>query len=238
MAKGHDRRRMELQFWSEEYALAPDVEAPADWPIAYRLGSPGLYPATCGDHAPGFIGLYAVINGLALVLSQNAPLRPAEERLLIDQGWKFLTSRGLVAPWHGTQSGLIERLAEALTFTLSRRRNQFIRCERVDLAGNVRSEQLGIVLERLVVAKRVVVILLGGGHYTVIRGFTPFSWLIGWPKGAARRGRPPRRGHVLRTKTRKCHELEGSICALLGRCGASDVCPKTDVRRRAFFCWP
>ncbi len=37
---------------------------------------------------------------------------------------------------------------------------------------------MSIVLERSVVAKRVVLILLGGGHYTALRGYTSGSWLL------------------------------------------------------------
>lgn len=37
---------------------------------------------------------------------------------------------------------------------------------------------MSIVLERSVGLKRAVLILLGGGHYTVLRGYTSASWLL------------------------------------------------------------
>ena len=37
---------------------------------------------------------------------------------------------------------------------------------------------MSIFLERSVVTKRAVLILLGRGHYTVLRGYTSGSWLL------------------------------------------------------------
>lgn len=119
MSKAARRRRLELQHWAEEHALAPQIEEPEDWPTECRLGPTGLYPTFCGDHAPGFVGLYAIINALSLLLAETSPLKPAEERMLLDAGWKFLSRRGPVAPWHGIRANVFERLAEGLAFTLS-----------------------------------------------------------------------------------------------------------------------
>lgn len=170
-------RRLELQFWAQAYAFEPSCEPPEDWPEQWRLGPAGFCPCYCGDHAPGFIGLYAIINGLALLLAETEPLKPAEERRLIDLGWKFLASRGLVAPWHGVRTINFERLAESLTYALSRNRRQWVRCERIETRQLDRALLIP-TLERLIVASRVVIILLGRGHYTVLRGFTPTSWLL------------------------------------------------------------
>ncbi len=178
MSKVARRRRLELQHWSEEYALAPHIEEPEDWPIECRLGPIGLYPTFCGDHAPGFVGLYAIINALSLLLAETSPLKPAEERMLLDQGWKFLSGRGPVAPWHGIRTNIFERLAEGLSLTLSRHRDHWIRCERAELTSYASGPELGTVFERLLVAKRAVIILLGRGHYAVLRGYTPLSWLL------------------------------------------------------------
>lgn len=178
MSKVSRRRRLELQQWAEEYALAPQIEEPEDWPTECRLGPTGLYPTYCGDHAPGFVGLYAIINALSLLLATTSPLKPAEERMLLDQGWKFLSGRGPVAPWHGIRANIFARLAEGLSFTLSRHRSQWIRCERAELTSCASSLEVGIIFERLLVANRAVIILLGRGHYAVLRGYTPLSWLL------------------------------------------------------------
>jgi hypothetical protein len=178
MSKGQRRRRLELQHWAEEYALAPQIQEPEDWPVECKLGPAGLYPTFCGDHAPGFVGLYAIINGLSLLLAETSPLKSAEERMLLDLGWKFLSGRGPVAPWHGIRANNFERLAEGLSFSLSRYRSQWIRCERAELPCHASGLELGIMFERLLVAKRAVIILLGRGHYTVLRGYTPLSWLL------------------------------------------------------------
>jgi hypothetical protein len=121
--------------------------------------------------------LYTILNGLALLLAETAPLKPAEERALVELGWKFLAGRGPIAPWHGIRTGPFERLAHSLAYALSRSRNQWIRCELID-ADNLGCDVIALSLERLIVAKNVIIILLGRSHYTVLRGFTPFSWLL------------------------------------------------------------
>ena len=170
------QERLALRQWAIEHALAPHIEAPENWPTRVRVGSYSIYPAHCGDHVPGFVGLYSIINGLALLLEETSPLKPAEERMLLDMGWKYLAGRGPVAPWLGIRSNVLERMAEGLTFALSRRRNDWIGCERLSLAGE--AEKAAVTLERQLVAKQIVILLMGRSHYTVLRGYTPLSWLL------------------------------------------------------------
>ena len=121
--------------------------------------------------------MYALLNGFKLLLAEAAPLRPADEMMLLELGWSFIHGRGTIAPHIGMRQHSFIRLAEAMSFALSRRRGDWVRCEAVQMEPAERI-QAAATLERLLVAKRVVLILLGRGHYTVLRGYTPASWLI------------------------------------------------------------
>lgn len=171
------RRRHELSTWAIDHIYTPNVEQPEDWPDVYRRGPRGLSPLYCGDHATGLTGVYALVNGFKLLLAEAAPLRPSDETMLLELGWNFMRGRGMVAPHVGMRQHSFIRMAEAMSFALSRRRGDWVRCEvpRMDAAYRI---QAAATLERLLVAKRVVLILLGRGHYTVLRGYTPAGWLI------------------------------------------------------------
>ena len=171
------RRRHELSTWAIDHICTPNVEQPEDWPDVYRRGPRGLSPLYCGDHAPGLTGVYALINGLKLLLAEAAPLRPSDEIMLLELGWSFMRGRGMVAPQIGMRQHSFNRMAEAMSFALSRRRGDWVRCE-VPHMEAVHRIQAAATLERLLVAKRVVLILLGHGHYTVLRGYTRASWLV------------------------------------------------------------
>ena len=88
-----------------------------------------------------------------------------------------MSGRETMAPHKGTRLNTLSRLAEAMSFALSRRRGTWIQCARFE-HPQLSPKSTRIVLERSVVAKRAVLILLGRGHYTVLRGYTSGSWLL------------------------------------------------------------
>jgi len=88
-----------------------------------------------------------------------------------------MSGREPMAPHKGTRLNTLSRLAEAMSFALSRRRGTWIQCARFE-HPQLSPISTRIVLERSVVAKRAVLILLGRGHYTVLRGYTSGSWLL------------------------------------------------------------
>ncbi len=171
------RQRAQLECWAIDHLHSPSIEPPDIWPEHCRLRADGQSPLYCGDHAIGLTGLYSVVNAIKLLLTEAGPLQPSEERMLLEVGWRFMSGRETMAPHKGTRLNTLSRLAEAMSFALARRRETWIKCERFEHPP-LRSKSMSIVLERSVVAKRAVLILLGRGHYSVLRGYTSGSWLL------------------------------------------------------------
>ena len=171
------QRRAELAHWAGDNLHYDSIELPQDWPESSGLHSNGTYPTYCGEHAPGLTGLYAIVNGLKLLVAADDPLKPSEVQKLLEVGWNFMKGRDVLAANRGLRISLMMQMAQALTFAFSRRRNDQIACERVfPRPMNFKTTQPW--LERAIVAKRSVIILLGYSEYTVLRGFTPDSWLL------------------------------------------------------------
>jgi hypothetical protein len=99
--------------------------------------------------------------------------------MLLDHCWEYLRCRAPLAPGRGVRFNAMAGLVDAMTFALVRRRGLFVAWEQVLIDGN----DLATTLERLVVAKRAVLARLTGGHYTIVCGFTPISWLLFDPTG-------------------------------------------------------
>jgi hypothetical protein len=172
------QRRFELQRWAEDHLYDTQVPKPEDWPSEHRLPTCGVSPTYCGEHAPGLTGLYGLLNGLKLLMAPHAPLRPADERELLEVGWRFMSGREALAPHRGMRRGTLVRLAEAMTFALSRIRGQWTQCELTERRARRDSAGTGATLEKAVVSGRVPLVLLGKGQYSALRGYTPASWLL------------------------------------------------------------
>jgi len=171
------RRRYALELWAVENLLHLNGKPPEDWPDASRLPTNGVMPIYCGEYALGLTGLYAIVNGLRLLLAGMGPLKPSDEQMLLEVGCTFMSGREALIPSRGLRAELFIRMAEAMAFALSRRRGVWIQCERLE-AEVMRRAKLAPLLERSIVAKRVVLILLGRGHYSALRGYTRDSWLL------------------------------------------------------------
>ena len=171
------RQRARLECWAADNLHSPTIDPPDYWPEHSRLRSDGQLPIYSGDHAIGLAGLYSVVNALKLLLAEVGPLQPIEERLLLEVGWNFMSGREAMAPHKGMRSNTFSRMAEAMTFAFSTRRGIWIRCERFERPRPT-PKSITILLERSVVARRVAMILLGRGHYSVLRGYTSASWLL------------------------------------------------------------
>jgi hypothetical protein len=112
-----------------------------------------------------------------LLLADIGPLQPGEEQNLMEVSWRFLQDREAMTPQKGMRRNTFLRLAAVTSFALSKRRLSWFCSEPIDMRDT--GHELKVrMLERSVVAKRVVLILLGGGHYTVLRGYTSASWLL------------------------------------------------------------
>ena len=190
------RRRYSLELWAVENLHHPNAEPPEDWPDASRLRTHGVNPVFCGEYAPGLTGLYAIVNGFSLLLADASPLKPSDEKMLLEVGCAFMSGRVALIPSRGLRAELLIRMAEAMAFALSRRREVWIRCERLE-AGVLCGVKLPSLFERSVVAKRVVLILLGRGHYSVLRGYSRNSWLLFDATGREWMLRRGKRGNLL-----------------------------------------
>lgn len=168
-------RQLKLQVWAKAHALDPSVASPEDWPQRFRLDPAGSWALSAGDCAPGFVGLYTVVNALDLLLANSKPLEPAEKKWLLDIGWRFLSDRNPIRLWSSVRLGTMVRMTDALCFALARRRSRFIGCHEIRLA-TIKLRPLNI--ERFIVSRQSVIILLGDGQYSVLRGYTPESWLL------------------------------------------------------------
>lgn len=172
------RRRSKLQQWSNDHLHDPQKSTPDDWPTEHRLPAAKVLPVYCGDYAPGLTGLYSVLNGLKLLMASHTPLKPSDERQLLEIGWNFMKGREAMPPNRGMRRATFIRLAEAMSFGLSRRRGEWVRWERTDTRTPHSQTNANSILERQLVAGRVVLVLLGWGEYTVLRGYTETSWLL------------------------------------------------------------
>ena len=170
------RQRYALELWAVENLHQPSAAPPENWPDTSRLRTNGVVPIFCGEYAPGLTGLYAIVNGLRLLVADASPLKPSDEQMLLEVGCTFMSGREALLPSRGLRAERLFRMAEAMAFALSRRRGVWIRCERLET--EVMRRTVLPLFERSVVAKRVVLILLGRGHYSVLRGYTRDSWLL------------------------------------------------------------
>lgn len=170
------RERAQLECWANDHLYSRNLDFPENWPEVSRFGAGGEPPLYCGDHAIGLTAVYSVVNAIKLLVAETTPLQPSEERYCLEQGWRFLSGRVAMTPDKGLRVHLVSRLAEAMSFAFGRRRQISVRCDPIDPPLSV--EPTRDFLERCVVARRVVLILLGGAHYTVLRGYTSGSWLV------------------------------------------------------------
>ena len=141
-----------------------------------RLVHPLWHPERC----PGLSGLYAIINAIRLALADRHPLGPSELDRLIRAGFRFLNGR--LSPEQATVCGLRVTLWHALTDAL-------IAVAQAQTGVRIVTERLMVttmcdrlaaldVLEQAITSLRVPMMLCGGGHYTVVRGFTRASVLL------------------------------------------------------------
>lgn len=172
------RRRLELRHWAVEHLGKLSTENPVDWPPAARIPSLGLAPLFHGDYAVGQSGVYAALNGLRLATAGHCHLSARDEEVLLNVAWDWRRLRGEVRPDRAMRSGDWKRLVEALAYSLSRRHGQALSIlPAADLTAS-NGDEFSKLLERLIISGYVVLAMVQGGNYTVIRGFTRSSILL------------------------------------------------------------
>jgi hypothetical protein len=177
MSRLETRRKSVLIHWAVENLHLPAALQPEDWPEGDRLPTNGETPIYCGEYALGLTGLYAILNSLKLLVAGVAPLKPSDEQVLLEAGFNFMRGREAITPCRGIRSHLLVRAAEAMVFAFMRRRDEWIVSEQM-LSAGLHPLKRSVFFERAIVARRVVLVLLGQGHFSVLRGFTRESWLL------------------------------------------------------------
>lgn len=157
-----------------------EVSGPLE-PDRFKLPNPsGIQPLYHGDGCVGLSGLYSMINGIRLVLADRCDFDGPAVHSLLTTGLRFMDGR--LTPTRATTSGLRvgmwKQLAEAMTEHTRQRHRVLIFAERIHVGPGVdRTEALSLI-EQNIRAYRAVLLLMGGGRYTVINGYTPSSLLL------------------------------------------------------------
>jgi hypothetical protein len=138
-----------------------------------------LSPLWHGDQCDGLSGLYAVVNGIRLVLAHKHQFNGPELHGLMIAGLRFMEGR--LTPERAVASGLriqlFRRLAEALAERARQQYRLLVFVERVFAQSEGRPAAWGAV-ERQIDAWRPVLTLMRGGRYSVISGYTGSSLLL------------------------------------------------------------
>lgn len=171
-------RRVQLELWSRQHASLPQIEVPDDWPSESRLDTAGLLPLWHGDYTPGLSGTFAAVNDIRLLMASHRRLKSKEEQDLLADAWRWRMLRRDVLPDRGLRQGEWLRMVEALCHCFSNRHGVFVRVVQPWRESRPDESEFLTTLERLIVGQQVVLSLLAGAHYSVIRGYTPTSLLL------------------------------------------------------------
>ena len=136
-------------------------------------------PLYHGDGCVGLSGLYAVVNGLRLVVAHKHTFTQSEVDGLLRAGLRFMAGR--LSPAQAVVCGLRVHLwwmlTEALAEVTLSRTGIRVWTERLFVFENGREPAFS-ALEQAVRNWRVPMLLCRSGHYTVVSGFTSSSLLL------------------------------------------------------------
>lgn len=184
--------RLRWEGWALANLTALDHEPPEDWPEEHRQ------PLTCdplfhGDHATGLAPVYAAANAIR---AADQLATPAEVQELVRAGWTWVAARQQMRPDRTLRGGQWPRLIDAMCRSHFRRTKRVIAMDTPLREARVGYRQFDGVVERYLVAGRVVLLMLAGANYTVLRGFTQHNWLLfdsggrWWVRRQRRSGKP------------------------------------------------
>lgn len=160
---------------TDEDVGGPSIPIRAKLPNASRIQA-----LVHGDGCLGHSGIYSVVNGIRLVLAHNRGLQAPAMDELVAAGLRFMDGR--LSPERaaasGLRVGLWRQLAEALTDHTRERHRMLVFVERIYLDNNVDRASTWSAVEESIRLHRAVLLLMRGGRYTVISGYTPSSLLL------------------------------------------------------------
>jgi hypothetical protein len=131
-----------------------------------------------GSYLRGLSGVFAAVNALRLIVTQEHRLTPREEEDLLATALRWREDRGYSALSRGLRRSDWPRLLDALCERIRRRRGTHLRIAQPWRLQPPDREAFLIGIERLVVSQHVVAVLLSGANYSVVRGYTPLSVLL------------------------------------------------------------
>ena len=160
--------------------LIEEVRGPLH-PDRFRLpNAPLIQPLFHGDDCVGLSGVYSIINAIRLVLAHRHEFDGPGLHELLTASFRFMDGR--LSPTRTVTSGLRvsiwRALAEAMTHHVRERHRALVFADRV--YADPATDRLSAVsmIEQNVRSYRAVLVLMRGGRYTVISGYTPSSLLL------------------------------------------------------------
>lgn len=171
-------RRVKLALWARESAFLPDLAAPEDWPAAANVETTGCLPLWQGSYLPSLSGAFAAVNAIRLAVSCDRCLSNREEQELLATAMRWKADRGYSGFARGLRTSDWPRLLEALCEFSSRHNGKRLFVSQPWRQHWPDYQSFMVGLERLIVGRHVVAVLLAGANYSVIRGYTPLSLLL------------------------------------------------------------
>lgn len=169
--------------------MAHSTESEVDWnyfrpgtfaPEHARLtGASLISPLWHPEGCAGMSGVYAVINAIQLALAGRHAFTSAELYALTSAGLRFMSGR--LTPQQAVLAGLRvslwRALAQAMVAVARRQTGVSLALER-QLVLEAGCRAMLDAIEQCVIHLHVPMMLCRGGHYTVVKGFTPASLLL------------------------------------------------------------
>lgn len=172
------RRKLELSRWAADHLQLPDGGTPDDWPKAARLETNGLMPLRHGEHAPGHSAVYAAANAVRLATAAHHGWTKRGEEELLAKAWAWRDAHRPNSPQRGMRRSDFARMVEALTTASRRQHDQYITVRPAWSGDPPGQSDFFATVERCIVAQDVILILIAGAQYSIVRGFTPTSLLL------------------------------------------------------------
>jgi len=156
------------------------VRAAPNPPRAKLTNARLVTPLWHGDGCTGLSGLYAIINGIRLVLAHKHQCTAADVHTLLVAGLRFMDGR--LSPQRcfggGIRVQLWRSLADAMVEAAILRTGHRMRLERLHVEDPWSKDSAFLTLENAIRRLRVVMLLCRGGQYTVVSGVTAASLLL------------------------------------------------------------
>ncbi len=154
---------------------SPDRKAHVKLPNAALVD-----PLWHGDGCTGLSGVYAVVNSIRLVVAHKHEFSARRTDDLLMAGLRFMDGR--LSPSRalgcGLRLGVWRQLVEALTDHARSRYGMLVFTERVHDDRDSSGHEIWLAIEQALDRHRAVLLLMRGGRYTVVSGYTANSLLL------------------------------------------------------------